>query len=116
MITQHQAMPDSLAAAMDTPAVSLGTELGIYEVGSMHQVLVDALAASASLMQPLQLDLSALQECDGAGLQLLLALARSAGPTSAEVHWKDAAPALLSSFRSLGVGRELCNIIAGGAR
>lgn len=116
MTTQNHALPDSPATTLATPAITLGTELGIYEVGSLHQVLLDVLAASVSQMQPLQLDLSALQEVDGAGLQLLLALARKGGPASAEVQWNDAAPALLSLFRDLGVERALCNVIAGAAR
>jgi len=57
--------------------VTIQGELTIYEVAAMQKRLRDAVAARSAADEPVRLEVSGLGTCDGAGLQLLLALARS---------------------------------------
>lgn len=57
----------------ETTRLNLKGPLTIYEVAELHRKLLELLADPG----PLQLDLSAVSECDSAGLQLLLVIKKS---------------------------------------
>ena len=56
----------------------LAGELNIVEVARFKPLLQQAFDASKSNDVPLRIDLAAVTECDGAGMQMMLALSRSA--------------------------------------
>ncbi|MBC7416214.1 MAG: STAS domain-containing protein [Herminiimonas sp.] len=121
MNTADQTDPfDQNTANAARPVITLGPELSIYEVDSVRQTMLAALAAapesaavSASAgTPPLTLHLSQLHECDGAGLQLLLALARSAAEHARALVWNDISPEILERFDRLDVSRLLGTAVA----
>jgi anti-anti-sigma factor len=84
-------------------AVALEGELTIDRVAQVKTSLQQALAAAKSKSAPLLLDLTAVTECDGAGLQLLLALAQSAHAASARIELQGTPPKIAALFDSFGV-------------
>lgn len=58
--------------------IQLIGELTIYQVAELKPLLKKALLDYDLNRTPIELDLQGLTECDGAGLQLLLAVANSA--------------------------------------
>lgn len=57
--------------------IPISGELTIYQVGELKPLIAQALEQCAHDLSPLQLDLAGVTEIDGAGLQLLLATAKS---------------------------------------
>jgi anti-anti-sigma factor len=60
-------------------------ELTIYQAAALKQQLAAALEQSHMDLEPIRIDLSGVTECDGAGLQLLLASAKSVAGTETEL-------------------------------
>jgi len=58
--------------------IVLDDELSIYQVSQVAPLFKNALASASADGIPVRVDMSAVMECDGAGLQLLLALSRAA--------------------------------------
>ncbi len=65
--------------------IFMAGELTIYQALNLKQQIVAALEQSHLDLEPLRIDLSGVTECDGAGLQLLLASARSVAGTETEL-------------------------------
>lgn len=78
-------------------------ELTIYQVAQIKPLLHEALSSSKAALAPLRLDLAAVTECDGAGLQLLLALARAAIADNARIELKKVPPDIAAIFERYGV-------------
>lgn len=68
-------MTNALSPAAERTEVRIAGALTIAEAAATHERLAHALGENAG---PLTVDLSAINEIDSAGLQLLLALAREA--------------------------------------
>ena len=83
--------------------------LTIYAATEAHAALRDCLAASPA-GEPLVLDAGGLDEVDSAGVQLLLAAARSLRERGTPLHLQDPAPALQAAAATLGASRpgECC--------
>jgi ABC-type transporter Mla MlaB component len=73
------------SSAMDeTGLIAIAGELTIYQVAEVKPVLQAALDRAKLDKTPPRIDLTGMTECDGAGLQMLLSLARAA--KIAETH------------------------------
>jgi anti-anti-sigma factor len=64
-------------AETDTFTLTAEPEFGVVQAAQVQAQWLEQLAAQAEAPQPWALDLSAVQEIDSAGLQLLLALRRA---------------------------------------
>lgn len=84
-------------------SLALEGELTIYQVAQVKPLLQEALSNSKAALAPLRLDMSAVTECDGAGLQLLLALARAAIADNARVELQKVPPNIAAIFERYGV-------------
>ena len=80
-------------------------DLTIYQVAQLKPQLQAALDEAQRARQAVEIDLTACGECDGAGLQLILALARSAGESGLPLrllHVPQAQRALLDMYGLAG--------------
>ena len=84
-------------------AVALRAQLTISEAPAVQRELVDACAGDG----PLTLDGAAVERIDTAGLQLLVALAKSAGVAGRTLRWTACSPALAQAAQRLGLARAL---------
>ncbi|KJV07803.1 STAS domain-containing protein [Methylocucumis oryzae] len=66
-------------------AVRLPDDLTIYQVTEIKAILLKALREYERRNTAIELDFSNVKECDGAGVQLLLALSNSAAKAGATV-------------------------------
>lgn len=73
--------------------------LTIYTVAEEHRRLLGLFPSGA----PLRLDLDSLTECDGAGLQLLCSLQRSADKAARPLAWGRLPACVLQSARLAGL-------------
>lgn len=87
---------------MATSPLVIGGEWTISHATALHEQLRDALAAGQ-----LHWDLSAVTECDSAGVQLLLAARRSAQAQGAPLLIDPASPAVHSSLQRYGLDHLL---------
>ena len=96
-----QADPPTAAAAAATHAlVSLGPELTIAYAAASRDTLLQALAAQAA---GLTLDLSGVTDFDSAGVQLLLATARSLKERGQPLHLAGASAAVEQGLAVFGL-------------
>ncbi len=84
-------------------SLALEGELTIYQVAEIKSMLCDALAAAKAAFIPLRLNLAALTECDGAGLQLLLALAKAGKAAKVQVELQNMPGNIAAMIDSYGV-------------
>ena len=78
----------------------LPSELTIYTVGETHPVCLGWLDAGSD--DPLQVDASAVDEIDAAGVQLLLALSHGLGRQERRLQLLNASPTLAAACEALG--------------
>lgn len=83
--------------------ITLSGELTIYQVASIKQTLLQGLQQGNFGQQPLELNMAEVSEVDGAGLQLLLALARSALEFGASVRLLQVPPPVAAMLAECGV-------------
>lgn len=89
--------------ALRERAVALPAQLDIANAGELKQLLTDAFATQA----PLQLDASAVERVDTAGMQLLLAFCSTAQAQGRPAEWKKTSPQLHDAARLLGMAAAL---------
>lgn len=81
----------------------LPVQLGIADVAEFKSILTDALEGGRSIV----LDAAALEQIDGAGLQLLLAFRAAMQAAGQRMDLKHAPPALTEAATLLGVRETL---------
>lgn len=80
--------------------ISISAELTIYQVGELKPLIAQALEQCAHDLSALQLDLAAVTEMDGAGVQLLLATAKSVSGSETVLKLLHVPPAVLQLFET----------------
>lgn len=78
-------------------------ELTIYQVAVIKQQLAQALEQSHHDLEPVQIDLFGVTECDGAGLQLLLATAKSTVGTETQLSLYRVPESILELFATYNI-------------
>ncbi len=86
-------------AGATAQTISLGSALGIREVGDLRARLLAAIEAG-----PVVIDAGAVEQADSAGLQLLVAVERSLAARGEGIVYNAASPALHDAARLLGLG------------
>lgn len=86
--------------------VNIAGELSIYQVSELKPQFQQALDQANRDSQAIELELSQMSECDGAGLQLLLSLGKSANEFETAVHLINAPPALLEMLSLYGLSNR----------
>jgi anti-anti-sigma regulatory factor len=92
------------------PTLHLPEELTIYAVGELHphwRVWVDEAAAQA---EPATVDGSAVDQIDGAGLQLVVSLSRTLAARGVPMHLVDASTVLRNGCTALGLDTWLAQL------
>jgi anti-anti-sigma regulatory factor len=84
-------------------ALRLPRELTIYTVGETRHALMTWIAALGEGAGHWRLDAAGVEEADAAGVQLLLALSRSASAVGATLHLDAPSDALCRASAQLGV-------------
>jgi anti-anti-sigma regulatory factor len=91
----------------------LPRELTIHTAADTHQALL-AWVAGLGDARAWRIDASPVDETDGAGVQLLLSLSRSAAQAQATLHIETPSPVLERACRTLGVAGTLLDTPAEG--
>ncbi len=100
-------------AAMTPAPYTLPAEMTVYTVAELRgPLLAWAGARALSEAEVWLLDAAGVEEVDTAGVQLLLALARSAELAAAALRLQHPSPALLAACQALGVDVPLSNTAA----
>ncbi|WP_338845529.1 STAS domain-containing protein [Massilia sp. W12] len=86
--------------------LSLEGDFTIYQAAELKPLLLQVLQESRNDGKPLELDMSAVTECDGAGMQLLLALAKSASEFGVAVYLRGLQQTLLDMLELYGVSNR----------
>jgi anti-anti-sigma regulatory factor len=81
----------------------LEESLGIAQVETFHQVLLDIINQATEI----EVDTSALQQIDGAGVQLLYVFIHDAEAKGIKVGWKGTSEALQKSAKQLGLLEDM---------
>ncbi len=89
--------------------VKLSGELSIYQVGALKHQFQQALLQSMHEQSALEIDLAELTECDGAGLQLLLSVSKSAAEIEISVHLLHASPTVQEMLSIYGLSNRFVN-------
>lgn len=111
--------PASVAKPVVGPVLAqaaLAGELTIERIAQVKTILQQSLAAAKAAHTPLRLDLTAVIECDGAGLQLLLALAKAAHAANANIELQGTPPKIAALFDSYGVAGQFATATRGAAQ
>ena len=96
---------ESTSQTIAANGIVLEGELTIYQVGSLKPVLLEALHYAKAKQIPVHIDMSAVSECDGAGLQLLLALSKTAQATDTLVELHNTQANIAAMLDSYGVAK-----------
>jgi anti-anti-sigma factor len=91
-----------ITSAPNTNTLRLAGDLDIYNVETARQSLLDFMAGRPGV----ELDLSGVESCDTAGLQLLLAAHRSAATSGKTFSIQAPVAAIEQCGQSLGLGPE----------
>lgn len=83
--------------------LKLGGCLEMDNLGEMSERFLAALTEGGLIV----LDGSALERIDGAGMQLLLALARTAGQEGVGIEWRQPSRCLLEAAELMGLEKDL---------
>ena len=86
--------------------VKISGELSIYQVATLKQQFQQALAQALHEQSALHVNLSDMSECDGAGLQLLLALGKSASEFEIPIQLDHAPSHMLEMLSMYGVANR----------
>jgi ABC-type transporter Mla MlaB component len=89
--------------------VKISGELSIYQVANLKQQFQQALAQSLHEQSALHLDMSEMSECDGAGMQLLLALGKSASEFEIPIQLDHAPPHLQEMLSMYGLANRFAS-------
>ena len=95
-------MKFQITASKEPNTLRLAGELDLYSVETACEALLDHLARQPGL----ELDLSGVEACDTAGLQLLLAVRRSAAAASKSFAIHTPSPAIEQCGELLGLSLE----------
>lgn len=87
----------------DSP-LRLSGELSIVEAATQRQLMLEGLGEAGNR---LQLDLSAIEGCDSAGVQLLLALQRSLAARGGTLQLLAAPPCVQQALATYGLTAQL---------
>ena len=101
-------------SAQPVVALALPAELTIYTVGELHPQWLDWLQKSAD-SSPVDVIAAAVEQVDGAGLQLLLALASAATERGRALRILDPSEVLRQGCAALGLGDWLQSRVIEGA-
>lgn len=97
-------VPNSVASPADAAGhLALRAQLTISEAPACQREFVDALADT----DPLVLDGASVERVDTAGLQLLVALVKSATAAGRPVTWTVCSPVLVKAAQRLGLAPAL---------
>ena len=88
---------------MSDAAFRLPRELTIYTVGETHHAMTTWIAALGPRAAVWLLDAAGVEEADSAGVQLLLAMSRSASIAGARLHLAAPSEALCRASHQLGI-------------
>ncbi|SNT10796.1 anti-anti-sigma factor [Noviherbaspirillum humi] len=91
-------MTDKNETLDESAALTLGGELTIYRAAEVREILLDALVPRASVPIRLEIDLSTVEEIDGAGVQLLLAAHKTARQQGTRLNLIKHSPAVIEVF------------------
>lgn len=91
-----------ITALEESNAIGMAGDLDIYNAEAAHAALRGYLAQHSAL----ELDLSGVETCDGAGIQILLAARRSAVAADKSFSIRSAAAAIVKCGELLGLPRE----------
>ena len=80
-------------------AVRISGALNIWEAAETWRALLPLLSSP----EPLMVDLSAVETCDGAGLQILCQIARAAGEPDADIRIGTPSPAVTAALALAGL-------------
>ena len=86
--------------------IPISGEFTIYQVGELKPLIAQALEQCGQDLSPLQLDLSDVTEIDGAGVQLLLATAKTVLGTETLLSLHRVPPAVLELFETYHIGNR----------
>jgi phospholipid transport system transporter-binding protein len=101
---EGNSMPDPAGTATALPQrIELAGNLDIGRAAELRTPLVEALEATHAL----ELELSRVERADTAGLQLLLALARSARERGIAIRWSAPSKPLVETAQRLGLSAAL---------
>ena len=96
--------------------VQIDGELSIYQVANLKPQLQQALQQCKHAQLALEIDLSGMTECDGAGLQLLLSVSNSAGEYGLPIHLLGTSVAMNDLLAMYGLSnRFISNPTAAGS-
>jgi phospholipid transport system transporter-binding protein len=102
-----------MSSTTSTPTLALAGELTIQQAADQHRVLLDALAARGDTAGSWTLDLGAIEACDSAGVQLLLAARQSLAALGAELQLERMTAPVREVLLTYGLGPDLQPIQAG---
>lgn len=101
-------------SVMETSGViSISGELTIYQVTEVNPLLQAALDRARLDKTPPRIDLSEMTECDGAGLQMLIALARATNAVETKVILEHVPIEIAAMLKTYNVS-EFFNLGTGG--
>lgn len=83
--------------------IEIAGELSIYQVAILKQQFQQALDQANLDQQAIELDMQQLSEVDGAGLQLLMSLSKSAAEFGVPLHLLSAPPSLCELLDMYGL-------------
>ena len=105
-----------MSSTTSTPTLALTGELTIQQAADQHRVLLDALTALAApgdAAGSWTLDLGAIEACDSAGVQLLLATRQSLAALGASLRLDRLSAPVREALLTYGLGADLQPIHAG---
>ena len=91
------------------PGACLPSDMTISAVAGLRQRWLDALQDPGAVSGPWQVDARAVEDIDGAGVQLLLALAGLLHGAGRSLHFIQPSPALRAACAMLGVADLLAH-------
>jgi len=103
MISEVKATAEPVGATPASGRIVLGTSCTIHEARNLREQML----AQAQSPGPFEIDGSAVQQVDTAGVQLVVAFALDCLERNAAYSWKGRSPALEDAIRVLGVGALL---------
>jgi anti-anti-sigma factor len=86
--------------------IPISGELTIYQVGELKPLLQQALDQSIHDLTGIQLDLGGVTEIDGAGLQLLLSIAKTVPGTEVEFTLHNVPEAVLQVIQTFNLANR----------
>lgn len=95
--------------------IPISGELTIYQVGELKPQLQQALDQSTHDLTGIQLDLGGVTEIDGAGLQLLLSIAKTVTGTEVELTLHNVPESVLQVMQTFNIANRF-KMVQGNAQ